>query len=123
VQLRDVVGLADGGAESPQESRTRLVLTDAGLRPTQTQIEVYGPFGNHVGRIDMGYPEWKVGVEYDGEQHWTNPAIRARDIDRQAELEGLGWRLVRVSAEMLRFRAYTIVSRTRDALRAAGAPV
>jgi hypothetical protein len=123
VQLRDVVGLADGGAESPQESRTRLVLTDAGLRPTQTQIEVYGPSGNHVGRIDMGYPEWKVGVEYDGEQHWTNPAIRARDIDRQAELEGLGWRLVRVSAEMLRFRAYTIVSRTRDALRAAGAPV
>lgn len=30
VQLREVVQLADTGAESPQETRTRLVLTDAG---------------------------------------------------------------------------------------------
>jgi hypothetical protein len=59
VQLREVVALADGGAESPQESRTRLVLTDAGLRPRKTQIDVYGRFGDHVGRIDMGWPEWK----------------------------------------------------------------
>jgi very-short-patch-repair endonuclease len=55
-------------------------------------------------------------VEYDGEQHWTNPAIRARDMD-QHELEGLGWRIVRVSAEMLRYRPATIVQRTRAALR------
>ena len=121
--MREVVALADGGAESPQESRTRLVLTDAGLRPTKTQIDVYGRFGDHVGRIDRGWPEWKVGVEYDGAQHWTNPVIRARDIDRQAELEALGWRLVRVSAEMLRYRPHTVASRTRDAIRAAGASV
>ena len=120
VQLREVVELADGGAESPQETRTRLVLTDAGLRPTQTQIDVFDRFGDHIGRIDMGWPEWKVGVEYDGEQHWTDPAIRARDIDRQAELEALGWRLVRVSAEMLRYRPATIVQRARQALNAAG---
>jgi hypothetical protein len=121
VQLRDVIELADTGAESPQETRTRLVLTDAGLRPAQTQIDVFGRFGDHIGRIDMGWPAWKVAVEYDGKQHWTNPAIRARDIDRQAELEAMGWRLVRVSAEMLRYRAHTIVTRTRAALHAAGA--
>jgi hypothetical protein len=123
VQLREVVGLADGGAESPQETRTRLVLTDAGLRPQRTQINVSNRFGEHVRRIDMGWPRWKVGVEYDGEQHWTNPAIRARDIDQQAELEAMDWRIIRVSAEMLRYRPYTIVERTRAALRAAGAPV
>lgn len=120
VQLRDVVGLADGGAESPQETRTRLLLTDAGLRPTHTQIVVLNRFGEHVRRIDMGWPEWKVGVEYDGEQHWTDPAVRARDIDQQAELESLRWRIVRVSAEMLRYRPYTIVERARAALLAAG---
>jgi very-short-patch-repair endonuclease len=120
VQLREVVGLADGGAESPQETRTRLVLTDAGLRPQRTQINVSNRFGKHVRRIDMGWTEWKVGVEYDGEQHWTNPAIRALDIDQQAELEALGWRIVRVSAEMLRYRPYTIVERTRRALLDAG---
>lgn len=120
VQLREVARLADAGAESPQETRTRLVLTDAGLRPRRTQIDVFNRY-DHVGRIDMGWPEWKVGVEYDGQQHWTDPAIRARDIDRQAELEALGWRIVRVSADMLRYRPYTIVERTRAALDAAGA--
>jgi very-short-patch-repair endonuclease len=120
VRLREVVDLADGGAESPQETRTRLVLTDAGLRPDRTQIEVYDDFGSFVGRIDMGYPTWRVGVEYDGEQHWTSPAIRAADIDRQAKLEALGWRIIRVSAEMLRYRPHSIVERTRQALRQAG---
>lgn len=120
VQMREVLDLVDAGAESPQETRTRLVLTDAGLRPERTQIEVFDDFGYFVGRIDMGYPTWRVGVEYDGEQHWTDPAIRAKDIDRQAKLEALGWRIIRVSAEMLRYRPTTIVQRTREALRQAG---
>jgi hypothetical protein len=37
-QLRDVIGLVDGGAESPQETRTRLVLVEAGLPRPRTQI-------------------------------------------------------------------------------------
>ena len=123
VQLREVVDLADDGAESPQETRTRLVLTDAGLRPTQTQIDVFTRSGKHVGRIDMGWPQWQVGVEYDGGQHWTDPSIRARDIDRQADLEALGWRIVRVSADMLRYRPNSIVERVRAAARAAGARI
>lgn len=123
VQLREAIDLADSGAESPQETRTRLVLTEAGLRPELTQIDVFDAFGYHVGRIDMGWDTWHVGVEYDGVQHWKDPRQRARDIDRQAELETLGWRIVRVSADMLRDRPNTIVTRVRAALRAAGASV
>ncbi|HYJ55661.1 MAG TPA: DUF559 domain-containing protein [Mycobacterium sp.] len=122
VQLRKVIVLADPGAESPQETRTRLVLTRAGLPPERTQIDVYDSFGYHLGRIDMGWDSWKVGVEYDGKQHWTDPTVRTRDIDRQSDLEAQGWRIVRVSADMLRDRPDTIVARTRLALRAAGAP-
>jgi hypothetical protein len=120
VQLRKVIDLADAGAESPQETRTRLVLTAAGLRPHRTQIDVYDSWGGHVGRLDMGWPTWKVGVEYDGEQHWTDPARRTRDIDRAAELAALGWRIVRVGANMLRNRPRLIVERTRAALVEAG---
>jgi very-short-patch-repair endonuclease len=123
VQLREALSLADAGAESPQETRTRLVLTSAGLRPQRTQIEVFNSFGGFVHRLDMGWDDWRVGVEYDGIQHWTNPDIRTHDIDWQAEAEALGWRIVRVSADMLRYRQATIVARTRAALRAAGAPV
>jgi hypothetical protein len=123
VQLREAIGLSDGGAESPQETRTRLILTRAGLRPQQTQIVVFDDCGEFVHRIDMGWVDWKVGVEYDGAQHWTDPDVRANDIETQAVLEALGWRIIRVGNDMVRYRPNVIVARTRTALRAAGAPV
>ena len=121
VQLRAALDLADPAAESPQETRTRLVLVRAGLPPERTQIDVYDRYGYHLGRVDMGWETWKVGVEYDGEQHWSDPRQRARDIDRQAGMEAMGWRIVRVSADILRDRPATIASRAYAALRAAGA--
>ncbi|MCV7068174.1 hypothetical protein H7H51_25125 [Mycolicibacterium farcinogenes] len=121
VQLRRVLDLADDGAESPQETRLRLVLTAAGMRPSHTQIEVFD-HGQQVGRIDMGWPEWKVGVQYDGIQHWTDPRQRTRDIDQTVEYQDLGWRIVRVGADLLRHRQGTIIGRVRAALRSAGAP-
>jgi very-short-patch-repair endonuclease len=72
-------------------------------------------------RIDMGYDEFKVGIEYDGVQHWTDPRQRQRDIDRHAELLARGWVIVRVSADMLRYRRDVIIVRTCSALRNAGA--
>jgi hypothetical protein len=123
VQLRDAIDLSDGGAESPQETRTRLILTHAGLRPERTQIEVFDRFGEFVRRIDMGWDDFLVGVEYDGAQHWTDPAIRTHDIDTQVRLAALGWRIIHVSGDMLENRSSIIVARTRAALRAAGAPV
>lgn len=122
VQLRQVVELADYGAESPQETRLRLLLTSAGMRPSQTQIEVFD-HGWQIGRIDMGWPRWKVGVQYDGVQHWTDPKQRTKDIDQNVEYADLGWRIVRVGADLLRYRQGTIIARTRDALRAAGCPM
>lgn len=119
VGLRKVIELADGGAESPQETRTRLILTEAGLRP-ETQIEVYDECGRFVARLDMGWRRWRVAVEYDGVQHWTDPTQRARDIDRWAELAELRWQVIRVSNDMLRRRPATIVGRATVALRAAG---
>jgi hypothetical protein len=122
VQLCDVLELMDGGAESPQETRTRLVLVDAGLPKPQTQIVVPGDFGERRhARIDMGYKEFKVGVEYEGAQHWTDPRVRANDIDRYAELAALGWLIIRVGADLLDRRPWVIVARACAALRAAGA--
>ena len=92
-QLRTVIAVMDGRAESPQETRTRLLLVAAGLPPPRTQIVV------DDWRLDMGWEEFKVGVEYDGVQHWTDSRQHQRDIDRHAKLLARGWRIVRVSAE------------------------
>jgi len=122
-QLRQVLPLVDAKAESPPETRTRLLLVAAGLPRPQTQIEVLGDWGRVLARIDMGWREWKVGVEYDGPQHWTDPRIRANDIDRTAELHRRGWILIRVSADLLRYRPDVVVARVREALRARGCPL
>lgn len=121
VQLRHVLELMDGGAESPQETRTRLLLVRAGLSRPQTQIVVRDGFGDPWARIDMGYPEWKVGIEYDGAQHWTDPLQRTYDIDRHAELLKRGWIIIRVSSGLLRYRPVVLVARVCAALREAGA--
>ena len=67
-------------------------------------------------RIDMGWPEWKVGVEYDGAQHWTDPERHAEDIERLEYLAAQGWTIVRVSARQLRYDRPGIVMRVRRAL-------
>ena len=120
VQLRRVLQLMDGGAESPQETRTRLLLVRSGLPKPETQIVVVDGSGYSFARIDMGYRQWKVGIEFDGAQHWTDPVQRAADIDRYAELAVLGWVVIRVSSELLRYRPAVVVARVCAALQAAG---
>jgi very-short-patch-repair endonuclease len=122
VQLRQAVDLMDGGAESPQETRTRLLLINAGFPRPKTQLVVCNEHGDFVARVDMGWPEWRVGVQYDGPQHWTDPERHARDIDQQAELQALDWKIVRVSRNLLRYRPPVFLGRVREAMRVAGWP-
>lgn len=119
-RLRRVLPLIDGGAESPPETVARLVLIDAGLPPPRTQVEIFDEYGGFVARVDMAYDDVNVGIEYDGPQHWTDPAVRQRDIDKQFELTRLGWLVVRVSRDLLKYRRATYVARVENALRERG---
>jgi very-short-patch-repair endonuclease len=120
VQLRQAVALMDGGAESPQETRTRLLLINAGFPRPRTQMVVCNKYGDFVARLDMGWPEWRVGVQYDGPQHWTDPSQHARDIDQQAELQALEWKIIRVSRDLLCYRPPVFLARVCEAMRVAG---
>ncbi|WP_275082210.1 MULTISPECIES: endonuclease domain-containing protein [Mycolicibacterium] len=121
-RLRSALDLADAGAESPQETRLRLMLVRGGLPRPATQIPVTDEWGRTRRRIDMGWPEWTVGVEYDGQQHWLNPDIHDGDIVRLEFLAARGWTIVRVSSRQLRYRAPEIVTRVWNALYQAGYP-
>ena len=117
--MQIAMDLVDAGAESPQETRLRLLLVQSGLPRPVTQIPVTNARGRVVRRIDMGWPECKVGAEYDGEQHW-NPEEHANDIDRLEFLAAKGWRIVRVSARQLRYERPRVVDRVRLALEERG---
>jgi len=121
-QLRSTLDLVDGGAESPQETRLRLLLVHAGLPRPLTQIPVLDDAGQVARRLDMGWPNWLVAAEYDGEHHWTNARQYAEDIVRQEFIASRGWTLVRVSAVQLRRERAAVIERVRTALRRAGWP-
>jgi hypothetical protein len=97
-QLRQTLDLVDGGAESPYESLTRLLLVQAGFPRPQTQIPVVDAYRVVIARIDMGWPEYLVGVDFEGAQHWTDPKRRTWDVERYALLPELGWTDVRLTS-------------------------
>jgi very-short-patch-repair endonuclease len=119
-RLRAALDLVDGGAESPQETRLRLLLVRSIEPRVVTQIPVRDDRGRVRRRIDMGYPEWMVGVEYDGEQHFDDAEAYANDIMRLEFLANRGWTIVRVSSRQLRDERREIIARVRRALVANG---
>jgi hypothetical protein len=98
-QLRKALGLSDGGAASPKETWLRLLLINAGFPRPCTQIPVLSADGRRQYYLDMGWEEIKLAVEYDGDQHRSDRAQFAYDIERLEDLDELGWVVVRVSGQ------------------------
>ncbi|MCV7282419.1 hypothetical protein H7J88_22560 [Mycolicibacterium flavescens] len=94
---RDVLALVDGGAESPRETRLRLLLIRAGYPPPTTQIPIFNEFGVLVAVADMGWEELKIAADYEGSHHRT-PRHFNTDLRRHDEATDLGWIDVRVSS-------------------------
>lgn len=114
--LLRAVDLADAGAESPQESRTRVGLVLAGLPRPQTQW-VVAEQGKFVARLDLAWPQFKVAVEYDGLWH-DGPEQIHRDRRRLNRLLGGDWIVLHVTAKRLRDDFDGLLAEVRAALRA-----
>ncbi|WP_420872395.1 endonuclease domain-containing protein [Mycobacterium shigaense] len=115
--LETALELVDPGAQSPRESYLRLLLIDAGLPRPQTQIPVLGVDGMPIAYLDLGWPEHRVAVEYDGDEHRSDRRQYVKDVRRQELLEELGWTIVRVVAED---GPAVVLRRVRAALSASG---
>jgi hypothetical protein len=99
-RIRAAADLADGLAESPQETRLRLLIHRGGLpRPlAQYRILVDGRF---LARADFAWPEHRLALEYDGVWH-GEPSQFRRDRQRLNRLTAAGWRIIFVTAADLR---------------------
>ncbi|MEH0932484.1 endonuclease domain-containing protein [Micromonospora sp. CPCC 205558] len=114
--LLRAVDLADAGAESPQESRTRVRLVLAGLPRPETQW-VVAELGRFVARLDLAWPQFKVAVEYDGLWH-DDPEQFHRDRQRLNRLLGGDWIVLHLTAKRLREDFDGFLAEVRAALRA-----
>jgi hypothetical protein len=121
-QLRHTLHLVDGGAESPYESLTRLMLIQHGFPRPQTQIPVYDQRGRLFARIDIGWSDYRVGVDFEGKHHWTDPRQRDWDVERYAKLPELGWIDIRATARILHNRRQDFFDRVGTALISRGCP-
>lgn len=112
--LETVLELVDGGAQSPKESQVRLWLIEAGFPVPHTQIPVCDSDGVPFAFLDMGWPEWLLAVEYEGEHHrerfrYTGDIHRLEKVQQQ-------WSVVRLTADDTQVSAIHRVHRAVSAL-------
>ncbi|HET6394223.1 MAG TPA: DUF559 domain-containing protein [Blastococcus sp.] len=67
---------------------------------------------------DLGYPRWKVAVEYEGRQHAERDQF-GRDVGRYSLMAADGWLTLRFAARHLG-GPHAVVGRTRRALESRG---
>lgn len=103
------------GAESPMETRQRLLVVLAGLPEPVLQHPVILDGGTRTLRLDMAWPAFRVASEYEGRHHAESPTQWGRDIGRRESLDALRWRLVLNRAPDV----YQTPDRTLDRLVAA----
>lgn len=98
-RIRCAVDQADGLAQSPQETRLRLLLHRSSL-PRPVAQHVVRDRDGFVGRVDFAWPEARIALEYEGRWHGDRQHV-ARDRRRLNRLTAAGWTVVFVTAEDL----------------------
>jgi hypothetical protein len=120
VAVRELIALADPLAESPMESEARLAMIDGGLPIPKLQFEIVDG-SRELRRVDFAWPEQRVAVEYDGVDWHSDPDAMRRDRRRRAALEDVGWVVISIVFEDVRYRVWEFVARIDAQLRHARA--
>lgn len=75
-QATEVIGFADGRAESPPESSARVQLWRLGFDRIRLQVPVRGPGGKEY-RVDMEIEDVATFLEVDGASKYRDPQLRS----------------------------------------------
>lgn len=119
VRLDRALELADGRAESLQESRLRVRLVVYAKLP-RPEVQYVVSAGPGEFRLDMAYVEVKVAIEYDGEEHHSALRDVAYDRWRRDLLCGLGWTFHVARSHDVLGGWLNFTAEVRASLRAAG---
>ncbi|ANI40764.1 hypothetical protein [Mycolicibacterium vaccae] len=115
VAVRDLIPLADPRAESPMESEARLAMLDGRLPAPLLQHELLDRSGR-MWRVDFAWPGASLAVEYDGFDWHSDPERFARDRQKRAALQEIGWSMLSVVSDDVRKHPEVMVRRIENAL-------
>ena len=113
--VASAVAAADGRAESPIETLTRLLLLPA-LPELEPQVELRDRGGRVLARFDLADRRRRLAVEGDGKAAHSGPAMVAKDRARDLRSEEHGWVTERVTWYDVRCRQ--VQTRARVVARA-----
>lgn len=108
--LAAALASADGRAESPFETLTRLLLLPV-LPDLEPQVELCDERGRLIARFDLGDRTRRLAVESDGTTAHAGPQMLAKDRRRDERTEALGWHTERVSWYDVRCRPEQVRAR------------
>jgi hypothetical protein len=117
--VRAALPLLRTRAESPRESVLRLIIVLSGLPEPECNLNIFDPSGQFLARADLAYPQFKLMLEYQGDQHRTDRAQWRRDIRRVGSVEDNGWQVLQFTDDDLRDPT-ALVARIVRRLRARG---
>lgn len=100
-RVRRLLRFCDSRADSPPETKLRLLICRSDLPDPTPQLTIRNDFGAHVAVADLGYEAEKVAIFYDSELH-RRREVWEFDAWANAELDELGWQYLRVTASMMR---------------------
>lgn len=113
------------GADSPQETRMRLILARTKLGEPVLNHVIRNGWGQPAVWPDAAYPEYRLALQYDGGHH-SDPVQATRDRKRKEATERLGWTELRIFKDDLDGDKPLVLEKVRAALggqlrRASGA--
>lgn len=114
---RAAIGLVREDVDSVRETWLRLCLVFAGLPTPRCNPIVDGV--RRSGRVDLVYLEYRVLIEYEGDQHRDDKRQWNRDIDRYDDFQSANFTVVRITADRARYPRL-VVRRVYEALLAGG---
>lgn len=120
IALRGALPQIRVGSASRPETRTRLLIVDAGLPEPELNFEIRIG-GEYFGAVDLALPGLRIAVEYEGEHHLRDPAQWARDIERYDRLRAAGWIVIQITKADLFNHPGRVVDRVRAAIAARAA--
>ncbi|MCW2566724.1 MAG: hypothetical protein JWN54_821 [Mycobacterium sp.] len=118
VAARRRIEECDGRAESPLETRVRLICRDGGVPPDALQQQVLDRWGNVLGYGDLAWTYGRLIAETDGRAAHDSLPAAYRDRHRANDFRTTGWTIVRFTWADTAHPGY-IVSVVRRALTAA----
>jgi hypothetical protein len=118
VRARACASLLSAQAMSRPESLMRYWLVASHLPDPQPQVPVHDRWGRVVAHGDLGYPEWRILLEYEGRHHADEQQF-GRDIDRYSLMGADGWLVLRFASRHINGPT-TLVDRTQRALVSRG---